>query len=77
MPKPRDARAPDAARTLIKQWGPEAFDQRYKAAWRKFADAASDYFDFRSSAGGEGALSVYRSLLDGQSSPRDGMTITV
>lgn len=76
-PKPQFFFAPDAARNLIKQWGPEMFDQRYKAAWLKFAMAASDYFDFRSTDGGDGALSVYRALLDGQSSPRDGVTIIV
>lgn len=76
-PKPQFFFAPDAARTLIKQWGPEAFDQRYKAAWRKFADAAPDYFDFRSEAGSDGALSVYKSLLDGQAKPRDGFSIKV
>ncbi len=76
-PKPQFFFAPDAARALIQQWGAEAFNQRYKVAWRDFAEAASHFFDFRSAAGGEGALSVYRALLDGQSSPRDGMTITV
>ncbi|WP_295692101.1 DUF2855 family protein [uncultured Maricaulis sp.] len=76
-PKPQFFFAPDAARTLIKQWGPEAFDQRYKAAWRKFADAAPGYFDFRSEAGSDGALSVYKSLLDGQAKPRDGVSIKV
>ncbi|RKQ95616.1 DUF2855 family protein [Maricaulis maris] len=76
-PKPQFFFAPDAARTLIKSLGPEAFDQRYKAAWRTFAAAAPDYFDFRSEAGSEGALSVYKSLLEGKAAPRDGISIKV
>lgn len=76
-PKPQFFFAPDAARTLIKQWGPEAFDQRYKAAWKEFAGAAPGYFDFRSEAGSEGALATYRALLDGKARPRDGFSIKV
>ncbi|WP_291844627.1 DUF2855 family protein [Maricaulis sp.] len=74
-PRPQFFFAPDAARTLIKQWGPEVFDQRYKAAWRTFADAAPGYFDFRSADGAEGALATYQALLDGKAKPRDGVTI--
>jgi len=76
-PKPQFFFAPDAARTLIKQWGAEEFDQRYKAAWREFAGAAPGYFDFRSEAGSKGALSVYRALLDGKAKPQDGFSIKV
>ena len=76
-PKPQFFFAPDAARTLIKSWGPETFDQRYKSAWRTFAEAASDYFDFRTVEGSAGALTTYRALLDGKAAPRDGVSVKV
>jgi Protein of unknown function (DUF2855) len=76
-PKPQFFFAPDAARTLIKSWGPETFDQRYKAAWRTFAEAASNYFDFRTVEGSAGALATYRALLDGKAAPRDGVSVKV
>jgi len=76
-PRPQFFFAPDHARSRIKAWGQDVFDARYKAGWDGFADAALRYFEYSDARGGEGALSVYQTLVTGRLPARSAATITV
>ncbi|MCR9266728.1 MAG: DUF2855 family protein [Alphaproteobacteria bacterium] len=65
-PKPQFFFAPDAARTLIKEWGQDEFDRVYKSAWTNFANAASNLFDFQAYPGADGCQETYDALIKGE-----------
>ena len=74
-PKPAFFFAPDHARDRIRDWGMEAFQQKYAAAWHDFAGRATRLLDFTEDAGADGALAVYAALVAGDVPAREGKII--
>ncbi len=74
-PKPEFFFAPDHVVRLSKDWGREAFETRYAAAWLAFAADAERYFTVEEVAGAGAALRIYTALIGGQFSPAASMTV--
>lgn len=74
-PKPEFFFAPDHVVRLSKDWGREAFETRYAAAWLAFAADAERYFTVEEVAGAAAALRIYTALIGGQFSPAASMTV--
>mgnify|MGYP003116407613 CR=1 FL=1 len=76
-PKPQFFFAPDHARQRAREWGAEDFDRRYKTAWRAFAEAAADMFDYETLSGAEGALQAYNDIIAGEVGARRALCIAL
>ncbi len=64
--------APDQMTKRIAQWGREAFEQRFAAAWQRFAPVVEGWVDVTVGHGPQALQQVWAEVLSGRSSPRTG-----
>jgi Protein of unknown function (DUF2855) len=69
--------APDQMRKRIGDWGREALDERFGAAWRGFADVAESWVDVVVQHGPEALEQVWQEVLAGRAEPRTGHVLTL
>jgi hypothetical protein len=67
--------APDQMRKRAKDWGPDGIDQRYAAAWNRFAPVVADWVDVVVADGPEGLRADWLEVLGGSTPPRTGHVI--
>jgi hypothetical protein len=76
-PRPSFFFAPDHVQRVMAELGPDGFQAAYGDAWRRFADSARDWLDFKSFEGREACLDIYNRLIANDPLARDGLTIKV
>jgi Protein of unknown function (DUF2855) len=69
--------APDQMRKRIADWGREGLDQRFAAAWQRFAPAVEGWVDIVAAHGREALRQVWLDVLAGRSAPRVGHVVTL
>jgi len=68
--------APDQMRKRAVDWGREGLDQRFAAAWQRFAPAAEGWVDVITAHGPQALRQVWLDVLAGRSAPRVGHVVT-
>jgi hypothetical protein len=64
--------APDRMRQRSADWGPKGLDERFGAAWRRFAPVVEGWVDVTVGEGVEGLRAAWLEVLSGRSAPRTG-----
>jgi Protein of unknown function (DUF2855) len=67
--------APDQMRKRARDWGPDGVDERYAAAWKRFAPVVADWVDVVVAHGPEGLRADWLEVLAGDAPPRTGHVI--
>lgn len=67
--------APNQMRKRAQDWGREALDARFAAAWHRFAGAVGGWVDVRVGEGPEALRSAWLEVLAGRTPPRVGHVI--
>jgi hypothetical protein len=74
-PRPTFFFAPDRMVARTADWGRAGFDERFGAAWRRFAPAVAAWVDVRVSSGPEGLRDVWLAVVAGGGDPRAGHVV--
>jgi hypothetical protein len=75
-PRPTVFFAPDQIRKRTADWGREGVDQRFGAAWQRFAPAVQSWVDVTTQHGPEALRDVWLEVQAGHSPPRVGHVLT-
>lgn len=67
--------APDRMVTRSADWGREGLDERFGAAWQRFAPVVEQWVDVTVSSGPEALQAVWLEVLSGASAPRTGHVV--
>jgi hypothetical protein len=67
--------APDQMRKRAKEWGSAGVDERYAAAWERFAPVVAGWVDVVVAEGPEGLRADWLEVLGGSTPPRTGHVV--
>jgi hypothetical protein len=67
--------APDQMRKRTGDWGRDGLDERFGAAWQRFAPSVEGWVDVVVGAGVDGLRSAWLEVLSGSSAPRTGHVV--
>jgi Protein of unknown function (DUF2855) len=76
-PRPTVFFAPDQIRKRTGDWGREGLEERFGAAWLRFAPAVQSWVDVVTQHGPEALRDVWLEVQAGRSSPRVGHVLTL
>ena len=76
-PAPQFFFAPDQIRKRRADWGPGGIEERYGAAWEKFAPTVANWVDVKVGEGRDDLLAVWLEVLGGRVDPRTGHVISL
>ncbi|GGN12850.1 hypothetical protein FHR83_003652 [Actinoplanes campanulatus] len=68
--------APVQMRKRRQDWGRDGLDQRFAAAWERFAVEVGAWLDVRDGTGPDGLRQAWLEVLEGRTSPRVGHIVT-
>ena len=69
--------APDQGRKRAADWGQDALDDRFGAAWGRFRDSSGEWLDVVRGAGPSSVERVYLEVLDGRTDPSTAHVLTM
>ena len=76
-PAPQFFFAPDQIRKRRADWGPGGIEERYGAAWARFAPTVQNWVDVKVGEGRDDLLAVWLEVLGGRVDPRVGHVISL
>jgi hypothetical protein len=69
--------APTQIRKRAQEWGRDGLDQRFGAAWRRFAPVAASWVDVAVGTGPEGLRAAWLEVLAGRTPPSTGHVVAL
>ena len=76
-PPPKFFFAPDQIRKRRADWGPGGIEERYGAAWARFAPTVANWVDVKVGEGRDDLVAVWLEVLGGRVDPRVGHVVSL